>query len=213
MNEWILRGNISLKLTSNICMSMSMMSPTEFFGQKSNAYNISSDLGENTENNIFKLKLHKHGKSVVIAQQTVLSSRNCPEDFQIVMSFLPNDDNADDDIESISGTCGSQAWILSIDIRQESNRQIKLQTVYWNWRSLFNDPTPSFPRLGITWPKPLDEGQSGILRRKKTCGQSVNPASQNTLPTSIQICSSAQLLPGSLQDSIFPGSWLLYPRD
>jgi hypothetical protein len=42
------------------------------------------DLGENSENNIFKLKLklHKHGKSMVSAQQAVLSSRNCPEVFR-----------------------------------------------------------------------------------------------------------------------------------
>ena len=79
---------------------------------------LRSDLGENTENDIFKLKLHKHGKSMVIAQQTVLSSRNCPEDFQMVMPFVSKDDNAYDDIKSISGTCSSREWILSIDVRQ-----------------------------------------------------------------------------------------------
>ena len=55
---------------------------------------------------------------MVIAQQTVLSSRNCPEDFQMVMPFVSDDDNADDDIKSISSTCSSREWILSIDIRQ-----------------------------------------------------------------------------------------------
>ena len=66
------------------------------------------DLGENTENDIFKLKLHKHGKSVIIAQHAVLSGRNCPEDFQMVMPFVSNDDDTDDDIKSISGTCSSR---------------------------------------------------------------------------------------------------------
>ena len=44
---------------------------------------------------------------MVIAQQAVLSSRNCPEDFQMVMPFISNDDNADYDIKSISGMCSS----------------------------------------------------------------------------------------------------------
>jgi hypothetical protein len=44
---------------------------------------------------------------MVSAQQTVLSRRNRPENFQMVMPFVPNDDNADDDIKSISGTCSS----------------------------------------------------------------------------------------------------------
>ena len=74
---------------------------------------LCSNLGENTENDIFKLKLHKHGKSMVIAQQAVLSSRNCPEDLQMVMTFVSDDDNADDDIKSISGACSSREWILS----------------------------------------------------------------------------------------------------
>ena len=42
---------------------------------------LCSDLRENTENDIVKLKLHKHGKSMVSAQQAVLSGRNCPKDF------------------------------------------------------------------------------------------------------------------------------------
>ena len=50
---------------------------------------------------------------MVIIQQAILSSRNCPEDFQMVMSFVSNDDNADDDIKSISGRCISREWILS----------------------------------------------------------------------------------------------------
>jgi hypothetical protein len=61
---------------------------------------------------------------MVSAQQAVLSSRNCPEDFQMVMPFVSNDDNADDDIKSISRTCGSRECILSIDIRQGLNKQI-----------------------------------------------------------------------------------------
>jgi hypothetical protein len=73
---------------------------------------LCSDHGENTENDFFKLKLHKHGKSMVSAQQTVLSSRNHPENFQMVMPFVPNDDSADDDIKSISGTCSSRERIL-----------------------------------------------------------------------------------------------------
>ena len=44
--------------------------------------------GENTENDIFELKLHKHGKSMVSAQHAVLSSRKFPEYFQMVMPFL-----------------------------------------------------------------------------------------------------------------------------
>ena len=86
---------------------------------------------------------------MVIAQQAVLSSRNCPEDFQMVMSFVSNDDNADDDIKSISGTCSSREWILSIDIRQELNRQVKLQTRYSNSQSIPSAPTPSLPRVGM----------------------------------------------------------------
>ena len=55
---------------------------------------------------------------MVSAQQAVLSSRNCPEDFQMIMPFVSNDNNADDDIKSISGTCSSQAWILFVNIRK-----------------------------------------------------------------------------------------------
>jgi hypothetical protein len=86
---------------------------------------------------------------MVSAQQTGFSSRNCPEDFQMIMTFVSNDDNADDNIKSISGSCSSRKWILSIDIRQRLNRQIKLQTRYSNSRSIFSDPIPSFPRDGV----------------------------------------------------------------
>ena len=44
---------------------------------------------------------------MVSGQQAVLSSRYCPEDFQVAMPFVSNDDNADDDIEPILGTCSS----------------------------------------------------------------------------------------------------------
>ena len=55
---------------------------------------------------------------MVGADQTLLSSCNCPENFQMVKPFVSNDDNADDDIKSISCTCSSRECILSIDIRQ-----------------------------------------------------------------------------------------------
>ena len=55
---------------------------------------------------------------MVSAQQAVLSSRNCPEGFQMVMPFVSNDNNADNDIKSISGTCSSQAWILFVNIKK-----------------------------------------------------------------------------------------------
>ena len=87
---------------------------------------------------------------MVSAQQAVLSGCNCPENSQMVIPFVSNGDNADDDIKSILGTCSSQAWILSVNIRQISNRQIKMQTVYSNSRSIPSAPTPlPFPRLGI----------------------------------------------------------------
>ena len=56
---------------------------------------------------------------MVSAQQAVLSGRNGPKNFQMVMPFVSNDDNADDDIKSISGTCSSQAWVLSVNVSQE----------------------------------------------------------------------------------------------
>ena len=71
------------------------------------AYHLPSNFRENAKNNIFKLKLCKHGKSMVIAEQTVLSCRNCPENFQMVVSFVSNDNDADDNIESISRTPSS----------------------------------------------------------------------------------------------------------
>ena len=70
-------------------------------------------LGEDTENDVFRLKLHKHGKSMVSAQQAALSSRNGPKGFQMVMPFVSNDDNADDD-----SRCSSQAWVLSVNVSQ-----------------------------------------------------------------------------------------------
>ena len=112
-------------------------------------HHICPNLGENTENDIFELKLHKHGKSMVSAQHAVLSSRKFPEYFQMVMPFISNDNNADDDIKSISSTCSSRAWILSINIRQGLNRKIKLQTAHSKIRSFPSDPTPFFPRAGI----------------------------------------------------------------
>ena len=65
---------------------------------------------------------------MVSAQQTVLSSCNCLKDFQMVMSFISDDDDVDDDIKSILGTCSLRECILSIEIRQGLNGQIKLQT-------------------------------------------------------------------------------------
>jgi hypothetical protein len=62
---------------------------------------------------------------MVSAQQAVLSSRNCPEDFQMVVPFISDDDDADDNIKPISGTCSSRECIIPIDIRQGLNRQIK----------------------------------------------------------------------------------------
>jgi hypothetical protein len=56
------------------------------------------------KNDIFELKLCKHGKSMVIAIQALLSCRNCPEDSQMVVPFVSNDNNADDNIKSISRT-------------------------------------------------------------------------------------------------------------
>ena len=53
---------------------------------------------------------------MVSAQQALLSSR--PENIQIVVSFVSIDDDLDDDIKPISGTCSSREWILSIDIRR-----------------------------------------------------------------------------------------------
>ena len=50
---------------------------------------------------------------MISVQQAVLSSCDCPEDFQMVMSFVSNDDDTDDDIKSISGTGSSREWILA----------------------------------------------------------------------------------------------------
>ena len=49
---------------------------------------------------------------MVSAQQAILSSCDCPENFQMVMLFVSNDDDADNDIKSISGTCSSREWTL-----------------------------------------------------------------------------------------------------
>ena len=81
------------------------MSPTELFAQKPTHPTSPSDLRGNAKKDIFELKLHKHGMSMVNAQQAVLSSRNFPEDFKVVVPFISKDDNADDDIKPISGTC------------------------------------------------------------------------------------------------------------
>ena len=89
-------------------------------------HHICSDFRENTKNDIFKLKLHNHGKSMISAQQAVLSSCDCPENFQMGLSFISNDDDTDDDIKSISGTGSSREWILSMDVSQGQNREIKL---------------------------------------------------------------------------------------
>ena len=55
---------------------------------------------------------------MVGADQTLLSSCNCPEDFQMVMAFFSDDDNSDDDIQSVSCASSSRECTLSIDIRQ-----------------------------------------------------------------------------------------------
>ena len=47
------------------------------------------------------------------AQQAVLSSRNCPEGFQIIVPFFSNDDYADDDIKSVS--CTYYVQLASVD--------------------------------------------------------------------------------------------------
>ena len=71
-----------------------------------------SNFGKNCKNDIFELKFWKHGKSMVIAKQALLPCRNCPEDFQMVLPFVSNHNNADDNIKSISCTRRSCKSIL-----------------------------------------------------------------------------------------------------
>jgi hypothetical protein len=81
-------------------------------------YYLPSSYGKNSKNDIFELKLLKHGKSMVIAEQALLSCRNCSEDFQMVVPFVSNNNNADDYIKSISCTRRSCESILFIKVRQ-----------------------------------------------------------------------------------------------
>ena len=95
------------------------MSPTELLSQNPNTSNIFAPTLGKISKKLSSMKLHKHGKSMVSARQAGLSRRNGPEDFQMVIPFVSNDDNADDDIKPISSTCSSQAWILSVNVSQE----------------------------------------------------------------------------------------------
>ena len=119
MNEYWETRDITKTYLQHLQKHINDVSNGIFRPETKRIQNLPSDLGENTKNDIFKLKLHKHGKSMVSAQQAVLSCRNSPKDFQMVMPFVSNDDNADDDIKSISGTCSSQAWVLSVNVSQE----------------------------------------------------------------------------------------------
>ena len=65
---------------------------------------LTSDFGKNAKNDILKLELCKHGKSMVIAEQAVLSCCYCPEEFQMVLPFVSNDNDAYDNIQSIACT-------------------------------------------------------------------------------------------------------------
>ena len=148
-------------------------------------------------------------------RQNYSSSRNCPKDFQMVMPFLSNDDNPDDDIKSISSTCSSQAWILL-----DKSRTDRLNYKRGNWN---HEASPAillfrfFARVGRTKPNPLDEPWSEILSmEQKACGQSIIPTSRNSLSKFIQISSTASYVsPGTLQVQRFLGSWfkLLQPWD
>jgi hypothetical protein len=59
----------------------------------------------------------------------------------MVVPFISHDDDADDDIKSISGTCSSRECILSISIRQGLNIEYSLNTV--PFQSI--RPTRDFP--------------------------------------------------------------------
>ena len=49
---------------------------------------------------------------MVIAEQALLSCRDSPEDFQMVVPFVSKNNNADDNIKSISCTRRSRKSIL-----------------------------------------------------------------------------------------------------
>ena len=54
---------------------------------------------------------------MVITEQDLLSCRYCPKDFQMVVPFVSNDDNADDNIKTISCTRRSRKSILFRNVR------------------------------------------------------------------------------------------------
>jgi hypothetical protein len=95
------------------------MSPMELFGQKPYAYVISAPtLGK------IPKTISSNGSSINMGRVWLLLNRlellsGCNlEDFQMVKTFVPNDDDTDDDIKSISSTCSSRERILSIGVRQ-----------------------------------------------------------------------------------------------
>ena len=61
---------------------------------------------------------------MVIAEQNLLSCRNCPENFQMVEPFISNGNNANDSIKSISCTRRSCESILFTKCQVIVNRQI-----------------------------------------------------------------------------------------
>ena len=70
-------------------------------------FHLCSDLGEQTENDIFKF--HKHRKGMVRMFNTLFSSVAIAEHFKMVVLFFPKDDNADGDIKFISESEGYAA--------------------------------------------------------------------------------------------------------
>jgi hypothetical protein len=81
------------------------------------------NFGEKTQNNIVKLKLGKHVKSVIVTVETMFAGSKFPEDLEMFMSFPSDDNNSKDDIMPFARTCNSgKGVLLSVVVRSGNGR-------------------------------------------------------------------------------------------
>jgi hypothetical protein len=81
------------------------------------------NFGKKTKNHIVKLKLGKHGKSVIVTVETMFAGSKFPEDLEMFMSFPSDDNNSDDDIMPFACACDSgKGVLLSVVVRSSNGR-------------------------------------------------------------------------------------------
>ena len=76
--------------------------------------NGATDLRKDAKSNIFQMKFGQHGKGMISAQQAVLACRNSPENPEMLLPFVSEDNDANDDIVTISRSGSALEGVLML---------------------------------------------------------------------------------------------------